>query len=347
MATAISTAGPHASQLSIPLVVLPLAYLSLVWGELFPKQVALAQPETVARLLAPMVVFLSHLAAPVIAILSFSTRALAKLFGINPDKRKQVSEDEIRALVALGADEGVIEQIERELVTQVFYLGDRRVNGLQTPRLQVVWLDIHDSPEQLQHKILHNMHSVFPVCEGSIDQVLGVVHIKDLLAASLDQRSLDLKTLLRPVLIIPEQLPAYKLLEQFQQSRIHYGLITDEYGIITGIITINDLLEALVGDLEDNPNQDPDLLQREDGSWLVNGNYLFASLAEKLDWNLSDALLRAGFQTLAGFCLYQLEHLPQTGESFIWQDLRFEIVDMDGNRIDKVLIQGPLSADKA
>lgn len=331
--------APYSDYLAVPLVLLPLVYVSLVWGELFPKQVALAHPETVARLLAPMITLLSHLVAPIITLLSFSTRTLARIFGLNEHTRKHVSEDEIRALVALGADEGVIEQIERELVAKVFHLGDRRVNALQTPRLQIVWLDINDSSDKIRHKIRHNMHAVFPVCEGEIDKVLGIVHIKDLLTAILSDHELNVRTLIRQVLIVPEQLPAYKLLEQFQQSRIHYGLVTDEFGVISGIITINDVLEALVGDLEEEPGLAPDLLQREDGSWLVDGDYVFENLAKTLNWRLSDDLHNAGFQTLAGFCLYQFEHLPGVGESFIWQNFRFEVLDMEGNRINKILVQ--------
>lgn len=332
--------APYASSLSLILVVLPLTYFSLVWGELFPKRLALAHPERIACWIAPLVHRLSQLAAPLIWVLTQSTHLLAWIFRVRSEQRASVSEDEIRAMAAMGVDEGIIEQIEHEIVSQVFYLGDRQVSSLQTPRMNVVWLDIQDTPQKLYHKICRNMHSVYPVCEGRFDRVLGMVHIKDLLNTLLSQHELDLKSIMRPALIVPEQLHAYKLLAQFQQSKRHYGLVTDEYGTLTGIVTLNDLLEALVGDLEDNPALDAQCVSDEAGGWLIDGHYPFETLAEELKWQLPEAVFQLGFQTLAGFCLYQLEHVPKEGERFEWQGLKFEILKMDAHRIDRLRLTG-------
>jgi putative hemolysin len=263
-----------------------------------------------------------------------------RVLGVRPTGEQPVTEEEIKSLVAQGAQAGMIEEAERDIVESVFRLGDRRVDKLMTPRTAVIWLDINDPLDVIEQEIISSNHSRFPVCNDELDNVLGVVLGKDLLVRKLQNEPLDLRPLLQRPLIVPESLPALRLLERFKQTGMHLALIIDEFGGVEGLVTINDILEAIVGDVPDlNEPEEPMAVQREDGSWLFDGLIPIRDFEEFLGVNtFAD---EGDFLTLGGFVLGQLGRIPTTGDHFNWSELRFEIMDMDGHRIDKVLVSFP------
>jgi putative hemolysin len=337
---AIPFLAPYSEALAVGLVVLFTTYLSLVIGELVPKRLGLLQPERIASLIAPPMRSLSRIASPVVKVLSVSTNAILRLLGVRPTGEQPVTEEEIKSLVAQGAQAGMIEEAERDIVESVFRLGDRRVDELMTPRTAVIWLDINDPLEVIEREIISSNHSRFPVCNDELDNVLGVVLGKDLLVRKLQNEPLDLQPLLQRPLMVPESLPALRLLERFKQTGMHLALIIDEFGGVEGLVTINDILEAIVGDVPDlNEPEEPMVVQREDGSWLFDGLIPIRDFDEILG---VDTFADEGdFLTLGGFVLGQLGRIPTAGDHFNWSEMRFEIVDMDGHRIDKVLVSFP------
>lgn len=328
---------PYSHALAVGLVVLATTYFSLVIGELVPKRLALLQPERIAALIAPPMRTLSRLTSPAVKVLSVSTNTILRLLGVRSTMEQPVTEEEIKSMVAQGAQAGMIEEAEREIVESVFRLGDRQVDELMTPRTAVVWLDINDPPELIEQEIIASNHSRFPVCDGELDEVLGVVSGKDLLVRKLKDEPLELRPLLQRPLMVPETLPALRLLERFKQTGMHLALIIDEYGGVEGLVTINDILEAIVGDVPDlNEPEEPMAVQREDGSWLIDGLIPIHEFEEMLQVNtFAD---EGDFLTLGGFVLDQLGRIPSAGDHFTWGKMRFEIMDMDGHRIDKVLL---------
>lgn len=335
--SAIPVLAPYSEAIAVALVVLFTTYLSLVIGELVPKRLALLQPERVASLIAPPMKTLSRVASPAVKVLSVSTNAILRLLGVRPMAEQPITEEEIKSMVAQGAQAGMIEEAERDIVESVFRLGDRRVDELMTPRTAVIWLDINDPPDITEQEIIASNHSRFPVCNGELDDILGVVLGKDLLVLKLRNEPLDLRPLLQRPLMVPESLPALRLLERFKQTGMHLALIIDEYGGVEGLVTLNDILEAIVGDVPDlNEPEEPMAVQREDGSWLFDGLIPIRDFEEILG---VDTFANEGdFLTLGGFVLGQLGRIPTAGNHFNWSQLRFEIVDMDGHRIDKVLV---------
>jgi putative hemolysin len=327
----------YSEVIAFGLVVLFTTYLSLVIGELVPKRLALLQPERIASMMAPSMRALSGLAHPVVRVLSVSTNAVIRILGVQSIGEQPVTEEEIKSLVAQGAQAGMIEEAERDIVESVFRLGDRRVDQLMTPRTAVVWLDVNNPAEVTEQEIIISNHSRFPVCDRELDDVLGVVLGKDLLVRKLKDEPLDLRPLLQRPLMVPESLPALRLLERFKQTGTHLALIIDEYGGVEGLVTINDILEAIVGDVPDlNKLDEPMAMQREDGSWLFDGLIPISEFEEIL--NVDTFSEEGDFLTLGGFILAHVGRIPTAGEHFIWNHLRFEVMDMDGHRVDKVLV---------
>jgi len=327
---AIPALAPYSEAIAVTVVVLFTTYLSLVIGELVPKRLALLQPERIAAMVAPSMRTLSRLAYPAVQVLTVSTSGVLRLLGVRAVGEQPVTEEEIKALVAQGAQAGMIEEAERDIVESVFRLGDRRVDQLMTPRTAVVWFDINDPTETTEQEIILSNHSRFPVCDSELDNVLGVVLGKDLLVRKLKDEPLDLRPLLQRPLMVPESLPALRLLARFKQTGM-------QYGGVEGLVTINDILEAIVGDVPDlNKPEEPMAVQREDGSWLFDGLIPIYDFEEILDIDtFSD---EGDFLTLGGFILAHIGRIPTTSEHFDWNHLRFEVVDIDGHRIDKVLV---------
>jgi putative hemolysin len=331
--------APYSHAVSLALVVLGITYFSLIIGELVPKRLALNNPERIASALGTPMRSLSRIASPVVHLLGLSTDLVLRMLGVRPSAEPPVTEEEIRVLIEQGTQAGMFEEAEQDMVERVFRLGDRRVSALMTPRTKIVWLDFDDSPEELSAQITESIYSRFPVYQGSRDNVLGIIHVKDLLPRCLTCQPLDLKAVLQHPLFVPESMRALKVLEMFKQSGTPIALVIDEYGHIQGMVTLNDVLEAIVGDIPTvDELTEPQAVQREDGSWLLDGMLPVDELKAIFDVPRLPGEETEEFQTLGGFVMLYLERIPMAGEHFEWGGLRFEILDMDGNRVDKVLV---------
>jgi len=330
---------PYAHSLAVGVVVVILTFFSLVFGELLPKRIGLNYPEAIAKSVAVPMKVMSIVTAPFIWLLTTSTDFILKIFKIKPTADGKVTEEEIKAIIKEGTEVGEVQEIEQDIVERVFHIGDRKVNSLMTHRKSIVYLALDESYEELKAKILDELHSVYPVCNENLDEVIGVVLLKDLFA-NIEKGDFDLqKIMIDPVYFI-EHTSAYKALENFKKSKIHYALVTDEYGVFQGIITLNDILEALVGDAADFSDEEYQLLAREDGTWLVDGQYSLHDFMTYFD--LDDMLNDYEVTTVSGLIITELGSIPKQGEKLIWNKLEFEVIDMDGVKIDKILIK-PIS----
>jgi putative hemolysin len=337
--------GPYSETLSLGLVVGAIAYLSLVVGELVPKQLALTNPERIATALAGPMRLVARLMSPAVQLLSRSTAAVLRLLRVRPVPEPPVTEVEIRLMMQQGAQAGVFEAAEHDMVQSVFRLGDRRIGALMTPRADVVWLDLDDPPEEQRRCILETVHSWLPVGRGELDHLVGVARAKDLLVPLLTGPFAAFEDLIRPPVVVPESLPALQVLERFRQAGLHLALVVDEYGGVQGLVTPIDLLEALVGDLPDaGMAAEPAVVRREDGSWLVDGMLPADELKTLLPIGTLPGEETGAYQTVGGLMMQQLGRIPATGDQFPWGGFRFEVVDMDGHRVDKVLVT-PLPAE--
>lgn len=326
----------YAHSLAVGVVVVILTFFSLVFGELLPKRIGLNYPETIAKSVAVPMKIMSIVTAPFIWLLTTSTDFILKIFKIKPTADGKVTEEEIKAIIKEGTEVGEVQEIEQDIVERVFHIGDRKVNSLMTHRKSIVYLALDESYEELKAKILDELHSVYPVCNENLDEVIGVVLLKDLFA-NIEKGDFDLqKIMIEPVYFI-EHTSAYKALENFKKSKIHYALVTDEYGVFQGIITLNDILEALVGDAADFSDEEYQLLAREDGTWLVDGQYSLHDFMTYFD--LDDMLNDYEVTTVSGLMITELGSIPKQGEKLIWNKLEFEVMDMDGVKIDKILIK--------
>ena len=327
--------------IAFTVVVFTITYLTLIVGELVPKRIALNYPEKIACLAAFPLGVMAKVASPLISFLSFSTDVILRLLGSRTTRDEYlVTEEEIKVMLQQGTEAGMFEEAEQDMVEQVLALGDRRVSSLMTARPEIVWLDLEDSAQVNRQKIIDNGYSRYPVCQGRLDEVLGVVHVTDLLTACFSSAPFDLTSSLKQPIFVPESTRGLKMLELFkQQSGNHIALIVDEYGVIQGIVTLNDILEAIIGDL---PSIDEDegtaYVQREDGSWLLDGTVLTEDVKELFDIEELPGEKQGNYHTLGGFIITYLGKIPVASDYFIWQNFRIEVVDMDGNRIDKVLI---------
>jgi putative hemolysin len=326
--------APYSAALATAIIVVIITYFSLVLGELLPKRVGLSHPESIAKVLAAPMGLVSKITHPFIWLLTSSTNALVKLFNIQA-KDTQVTEDEIKAIISEGTEQGTIEEAEQEIIERVFHLGDRNITSLMTHRSDIHWFDINDNEISIKEKIVREPHSIYPICDGEIDNIKGTISLKDLYVSN----DLTLfKQIMKPALFVPENVTAYKVMEKFKENRVHASFIVDEYGSILGMITLNDILEAIVGDLPEPDMEDYEITEREDGSYLVDAQipfYDFLSSFEKTEWMNEGEQV---FDTLAGFILHKLERIPHPGDKMDWQGFTFEIVDMDAQRIDKVLV---------
>ena len=332
--------SPYSSQISVVLVVLVITFLTLVLGELVPKRIGLAVPEKYAMLIAFPMNVLSKITAPFVWLLSATTETLVRLLNIKTTKNA-VTEEEIKAMVDEGADSGAIEHIEHEIVDRVFSLGDKRAINLMTHRSNIIWLDLQDAYEDHKKTILESGHTVYPVCEDGLDHIVGIVHIKSLLNQYLVEQAIELRDLIQPLNYVHENSSAYSILNKFKTSKIHQAIVLDEYGAIQGIVTLNDILSSLVGNISDGEDMErPEIITREDGSLLIDGQFQIDELLESLgiDWNEEEDEDLGSINTIAGLVLLKLGHVPVEGESFLWKDYTFEVIDMDNNRIDKVLV---------
>jgi putative hemolysin len=330
---------PYSQAIGLALVVLGITYFSLVIGELVPKRLAARYPETVATVVAIPLRWFSKISSPMVRLLSISTDAVCYLFGKQQAQEASVTEEEIKTLVQQGTEAGVFEESEQDMMEAVLRLGDKTARSLITPRTKIAWIDLGDTMEQIREKIIQSGHSRFPVATETLDNVTGIVQAKDLLAMSLAGKPLDLKALIQQPLFVPRTISVLALLESFKKSGKHIALAVDEYGGIEGLLTHHDILEAIAGDmpLGAKPN-DPKAVQRHDGSWLLDGMLSVDEFREIFHLEGLPGEKKDAYQTLGGFVFTQMGRVPSVAESFEWNDLRFEVVDMDGKRIDKVLV---------
>jgi putative hemolysin len=335
---------PYSGVIGLVVGILPVTYLSLVIGELVPKRLALRDPEGVSSAVARTMIFFSWFFSPIVRFLSFSTETVLRLLGVKISEEPPVTEEEIQLLIDQGTQAGVFEEAEHDMVEGVFSLGDQRVYSLMTPRTDIVWLDINDSMEEIRAKIAANDFSRFPVRQGSLDVILGIVKARDMLVPSLGGEPIRLKELLKPAFYIPETMLASKALEILKEKGTDMLLVIDEFGGLQGLLTINDILEEIVGEME---MDEPQATQRQDGSWLLDGMLEVDEFKEI--FNLPVLPHEDEYETLSGFVMMSLGRVPQAADHFEWHGLRFEVIDMDGRRVDKVLVttlpQNPLIAE--
>jgi magnesium and cobalt exporter, CNNM family len=329
----------YSETIAFAIVVVLITYVTLVLGELVPKRLALHNPERVASALAKAMNFVSRLASPIVRLLSGSTTLVLKTFRLKPSEEPLVTEEEIKVMMEQGTEAGIFEEAEHDIVKSIFKLGDRAVSALMRPRRDVVWLDLDDPWVETQKKIALSLYSRFPVAQGSLDNVVGIVQAKDLLTRCLAGGKLDLKENLRPPLFVPEGVEALKLLEMFKKSRTHMALVVDEYGGVEGLVTLNDILEDLVGDVAsvDMP-EEKQIVKRADGSWLIDGKIAIDDLKELLEVPKLPDEDSGSYHTLGGLVMLQMGRVPVSGDVFETEGYRFEVVDMDAKRVDKVLV---------
>jgi len=330
---------PYAGGVAIVVVVLLTTYFSLVLGELMPKRLAMNNPEKIASRVAGFMKFVSKALAPVVHLLSSSTDFGLKLLGMADSKEPPITEDEIKGLIEQGTLVGVFGSAEQEMVEAIFRLNDRTVNALMTPRTEIEWLDANDPPEAILKQVIASSHSRFPVAQSSLDNVVGILNSKDLLEKFVLNAPFNMLELISKPLFVPENTPAMRMLEMAREAGVHEAMVIDEYGGLMGMTTLFDVLESIVGEI---PNSDEssesEIIIREDGSYLLDGLLPIDELKEILDVDLLPEEDKVGFQTVGGFVMNQIGSIPHTGQHFHFLNYRFEVMDMDDRRVDKVLL---------
>lgn len=329
--------APYSNSLGTGVVVVLLTFFSLVLGELLPKRIGLNYPETIAKSVAVPMKMISVATAPFIWLLTHSTEFILKVFNIKPTADGKVTEEEIKAIIKEGTEGGEVQEIEQDIVERVFHIGDRKVNSLMTHRKSVVYLSLEDDVKELKQQVLEELHSIYPVCEDNLDNVIGVVFLKDLFANFEKGGKFDLRAISKEPVYFIEHTSAYKALEIFKKTKVHYAFVTDEYGVLQGIITLNDILEALVGDAAEFYEEEFQLISREDGTWLVDGHYSLHDFLTYFD--LDDQINDYEVTTVSGLIMTELDTIPKVGEVLIWNKMELEVIDMDGVKIDKVLVR--------
>jgi putative hemolysin len=338
--TAVPLLAPWSHEIAMTVVVGLITYLSLVVGELVPKRLAMHHAEAIAVRVAPFMRRVSVVGGPAVSVLRLSTNGLLRVLGQKPQDTKQVTEDEVRAMIAEGTLAGIFDPAEKEMLDRVMRLADRPVGSIMTPRPDVVWLDADQPVDSWRHRMAAAPHSRFPVARGSLDDMIGVLDTRRLVDRLLAGETFDPMAAVVPVPVVHESVRAPRILEMFKETRAPMLAVLDEYGGFEGIVTMTDFLEAVAGELPSaGDDEEPAAVRRDDGSWLMDGMIAVEEAESLLD--LAGMAEEGDFHTLAGFVLSQLAHLPQIGEHFVWSGWRFEVMDMDGRRIDRVLVTPP------
>lgn len=331
---------PYGEAIGMGIVIMAITYFSLVLGELVPKRLALHNPERIAVIVAPVMVWISKAAAPLVSFLKVSIDAVLRTLRLDKPSENTVTEDEVKSLITEGTQSGIFVPQERDMIEGVLRLGDRSVRVIMTPRSEVVWLDVNAEPKQIQRQIAESGFSHFPACRGDLDEIIGIVHARDLLVSALRGEPLSLAKSLDQAMVVPDSTSSLRLLEQFKKTGVHIAVIVDEFGTVEGIATLTDIMEAIVGELtEEGETPTLETVRREDGSWLVDGVMPIDEFEDRI--GLQDLKSLGKFETVGGFILHVLGHFPVAGEHFMHEGTRFEVVDMDGHRVDKVLVYPP------
>jgi putative hemolysin len=329
----------YAEGIALAIMVILLTYASLILGELVPKRLALNHPETIAAMIARPMDVLARIGRPVVAVLSASTDTILRLFGVRGTKQPAVTVEEIKVLLEQGAEEGIVEASEHEMVTNVLNLDERHVGSVLTPRSDIVYLDVRATLEQNMDRLRQNPYTVLPLCDGGLDHVLGFVRSSRVFEQLLDRQTLDLPALAEPALFVPETITLMKLLQQFKRTHLPVALVVDEFGDVEGLVSLSDVTASIVGDLPVEPGEEPMIVQRDDGSWLLDGSLDIDTVIRTLDAeSLIDDEARHHYHTLGGFMMLVLGRVPRTGDVCERRGFRFEVVDMDGNRVDRVMV---------
>lgn len=329
----IPTLADYSESLALVIVVVIITVLTIWLGELVPKRLGLHRPESISRLIAGPMLFISRLFSPFTRVISWATDLVLRLMGINISEEQPVTEEELQVLLDQGTQAGVFEESEQDMIEGVFSIGDQRVYSLMTPRTEIAWLEVNDSPEEIRKKISECSYSRFPVRDGTLENVVGVVRARDLLLTNLAGEKINLKHNLHPVIYIPESAEASQALEMFKGGKAELMLVVDEFGAVQGLITLNDILSEIV---EGIGTDEPEATQRQDGSWLLDGMLPVDDFKEI--FNLRDLPEETDYETLGGFVMFTLGRIPQTTDKFEWNGLLFEVMDMDSRRVDKVLV---------
>ncbi len=330
----LGVSSEYAGALGFTLVIVLTTYASLVVGELVPKQIALRAPERIAALIAVPMLWIARATAPFVWLLDRTSALIFRLMGLQRDSKDRVTAEELHIIVAEAHHAGVLEENERAIISGVVRLADRPTREIMTPRTEVDWIDVDAEPEAIREQLRETPHSMLPVAEGSVDNLVGVVQARDILKALLEAQPLDLRALMRQAAIVPDQMDAMDALGVLRDAEVPMAFVHDEYGHFDGLITPSDLLSALAGSFASNADTDPPLVEREDGSWLVSGSLSADALSDQLGIQLPED---RDYATVAGFALWVLKHIPETGERFSHGGWDFEIVDMDGRKIDKLI----------
>lgn len=345
--------GEFSREIALAIVVLGITFASLIFGELVPKRIAMQHPELVASLVAGPMQWLSRIMGPFVKILTVTTDFILKLLGLQQTKDDSVTEEEIAGLLKEGAEAGLFEKTEHDIVSRALRLNDQRVAALMTPRMDIHFIDLEDVLEANLIKIADSPYNRFPVCIGGLGHVVGFAHSGTLFEQMIRGKPVDIQAAIKPPLLVPETISAMQLLETLKENRAELALVINEYGEIEGLVTLSDVLGALVGDVAViDEHYDEDAMQREDGSWLLDAGITFDRFREIFATEVVfPAEFSRAYHTLAGFVLTQLAHIPKVSEHFEWEGYRFEVVDMDRNRIDRLLVSivephGPEAAGK-
>lgn len=327
--------APYSLTISQAIIVIGVTYFTLVFGELFPKSLGMNASEKIAKAAVGPMNILAKIVMPFVWLLSASTKFLMKLFGVSVPQDDKVTEEEIKAMVQEGTEDGEIEEVEQDIVERVFTLNDRSIESIMTHRSELVWLDVNGSNEDLWKAITERLFNVYPVCDGDLDSLLGVVYLKDLFTF-VGKSDFDIRKIIHPAIYLPENQGVFAALEQMREEYVKYGLVTDEFGATVGIVTMKDIMMALLGAIPDN-EQELEIVPREDGGgWFVDGQCSFYDFLAYFD--KEDLYTENNFNTVSGLILERLEHIPKVGESLDWGPFHFEVVDMDGARIDQILV---------
>jgi len=333
-----------AEEVGFGLVIVITTFLSLIVGELVPKQFALRAPEPIAAVMAVPMLWLSRLTAPFVWLLDQTSALIFRLLGLNRESENHVTAEELHLIVAEASSAGVIEESERAIISGVVRLADRPVREVMTPRTEVEWIDINADADDIRAQLAEIPHTRMPVADGSVDQILGVIHARDLVGGLLRGEAINLRTMLRKAIVLPDHVDAMDALKALREAEVPMAFVHDEYGHFEGLVAPANLLAAIAGEFASDLDEDTDspMVERDDGSWLISGAFAADSMADRLGIDLPED---RDFATAAGFALWRLKHLPQTGESFEHKGWRFEVVDMDGRRIDKLLVSSLDVAD--
>ncbi len=329
----------YAEGIALGLVVTVITILSLIFGELVPKRIALNSPELIAGWVAKPMMMLSRIGGPAVGVLTAATNFVLRVFGVKGEAEPNLTEDEIKALISQGAETGAVGAAEENIVQRVFQLGDQRVAAIMTPRPDIEWIDVDAGEEELREFLASHSHTQFVVCHGGLDEVVGIVRSADLLPMAFKGSRIELRALVKEALFVPDSMPAVQLLESFRGSHKHVALVMDEFGAVEGLVTITDLLTAIVGDLPaDASEAQGAFVSRADGSWLVDGSAPIEQVQSHFNIDSLPEDEAGAYHTIGGFVMARLGRVPKTADNFEWAGLKFEVMDMDGRRIDKVLV---------